>query len=372
VDRKSSRTDGRNDERCPLVSIVIPAFVGSPSQAELLDQTLSTVSAQTCSDYEIIVVDDGSPIDITDIALRWARTIVVRQRNAGPAAARNTGIARSRGRFLIFLDADDHLLPAAVEAGAAALDAHPDCGFAVGPREEMTFEGAPVPWDVPPPPRQTDLYLPLLGFEWYIIPPSSAMFRRELVESIGGFRDPWGADDLDFYLRAARRYRAWCYQSPAITRYRRYSASSSRDGERMLRSVRIVYARQWPLVQGDPEAESAFHAGLNRLTDIFLDCLAENVVDRLRAGNREHAARSARLLARESPDRWRMLLSSTASWAPPGDRDGSAPGRQLLDEMVHVEFEAREGDEAEAYLQQLAEPQRKPGAGRRDRIERVE
>ena len=116
-----------------------------------------------------------------------------------------------------------------------------------------------------------------------------------------------GADDLDFYLRVARRYRAWCYQTPAVTRYRRYSGSSSRDGERMLHSIRAVYERQRALVHGDPEAEAAFERGLRRLTDIFLDCVVENIEDRLRAGDRDRALRSARLLAHESPDRWQAL-----------------------------------------------------------------
>lgn len=62
-------------------------------------------------------------------------------------------------------------------------------------------EGGPVPWSVPPMPRETRLYLTLLAFDWYIIPPASVMFRRAVVEEIGGFRDPWGADDLDFISR---------------------------------------------------------------------------------------------------------------------------------------------------------------------------
>jgi hypothetical protein len=130
------------------------------------------------------------------------------------------------------------------------------------------------------------------------------MFRRELVGAIGGFQDPWGTDDLDFYLRAAREQPAWCYASPAVTRYRRYSESSSRDGERMLRSVRAVYARQWPLVQGNPEAEAAFNIGLARLTSIFQDCLVENVADRVRARRWRGAFRAAALLARENPARF--------------------------------------------------------------------
>lgn len=294
--------------RAPLVSIIIPAYISSPKQAELLDETLSTVAGQTCRDYEVIVVDDGSPLDVVAITARHSSTVTLRQANAGSAVARNTGIAASRGPHLVFLDADDHLLPRALEAGLRRFAEHPECGFVIGRREEMTYEGEPVPWGIAAMPRETQLYNTLLGFDWYIIPPSSAMFRREAVESVGGFRDPWGADDLDFYLRVARNYPGWCYEEPAVTRYRRYSASSSRDGERMLRSIRIVYERQWPLVQGNPDGEAAYHRGLAQLTDIFNDCLVENVEDRMRAGEWRRALRSARLLARESP---RRLVTAT-------------------------------------------------------------
>jgi glycosyltransferase involved in cell wall biosynthesis len=287
----------------PLVSIVIPAYIATPHQAALLAETLDTVAGQGCQDFETVIVDDGSPLAIESIAAGRARTVVLRQSNGGSARARNTGIAASRGRYLIFLDADDHLLGPAIEAGLGALAEHPECGFVVGGREEMTFEGEPVPWAVPGMPRATRLYEILLGFDWYIIPPSSAMFRRNIVDEVGGFRDPWGADDLDFYLRVALRSLGWCYERPAVTRYRRYGASSSRDGERMLNSIRVVYDRQRDVVRGDPALEAAFQRGLKQLTGIFTDCLVENVEDRLKARQWRRAARAAMLLARESPQR---------------------------------------------------------------------
>ena len=287
----------------PLVSIVLAAYVSTPHQEQLLRDTLKTVAAQTCQNFELILVDDGSPMDLRQIAAETPRALFIRQQNAGPALARNNGVRASRGRFFVFLDADDHLLPQALEAGLRELEEHPECGFAVGPREEMTYEGEPVHWSVPPPPSATNLYTVLLGFHWYIIPPSSVMFRREVVDSIGEWRNPWGADDLDYYLRAARKFRARCFQAPAVTRYRRYSASSSRDGARMLHSVRTVYDRQRSVVQGDPEAQAAFHRGLSQLTEIFRDCLAENLRDRLREGRWLAAARAAALLLRESPAR---------------------------------------------------------------------
>jgi glycosyltransferase involved in cell wall biosynthesis len=294
----------------PVVSIVIPCFITTPRQSELLDETLATVAQQSFSDYEVIVVDDGSPVEVRPGGEHLQRFDVVRQPNGGSAVARNTGIGRSRGEFLVFLDADDHLLAPALQAGVEALRADPEAGFAIGPREEMTFEGDPVAWSVSPPPDEADIYASLLAFDWYIIPPSSAMFRRTVVEEAGGFQDPWGADDLDFYLRVARRHRARCYQTPAVTRYRRYSTSSSRDGERMLHSVRAVYARQWPDVCGNPELEAAYHRGLAALTHIFLDCLVENIQERWRAGSREAAMRGSRLLRAESPERWCSLRTA--------------------------------------------------------------
>jgi hypothetical protein len=180
----------------------------------------------------------------------------------------------------------------------------------------MTYEGGPVPWGVPLSPRATDLYNILLGFDWYIIPPSSVMFRRHVVEAIGPWRNPWGADDLDYYLRAARAYRGWCFDEPAVTRYRRYPESSSRDGARMLHSTRAVYARQWPLVQGDLEAEAAHRGGLHKLTEIFRDCLAENLREHLRSGNIRRAVVCAALLVRESP---RRLIAELRRACTPGE-----------------------------------------------------
>ena len=304
----------------PLVSIVVPCYLATAKQAELLDETLDTVDGQTCRDYEIIVVDDGSPLDVEAVCRRHPATVTLRQPNSGSALARNTGIAASRGRFLVFLDADDHLLPSALEAELRAFDQHPGSGFVVGRREEMTFEGEPVPWGIPSLPRDPWLYDILLGFDWYIIPPSSAMFRRDVVEAVGGFRDPWGADDLDFYLRVARRYPCWCFEEPAVTRYRRYSASTSRDGERMLRSIRVVYERQWPLVEGNEKSEAAYHRGLALLTNIFTDCLAENVRDGVRARRWRRALRAAMLLARERSSR--AAAAAIARLAPTHPRSG--------------------------------------------------
>jgi glycosyltransferase involved in cell wall biosynthesis len=286
-----------------MISIIIPAFITTSQQRVLLDETLTTVDEQTRTDYEVLLVDDGSPFDVRSVVEQHPRVRMLQCRNRGPAHARNAGVAASRGSYLVFLDADDHLLPEALDAGRRALDDRPEAGFVVGPREEMTFEGGPVSWPIASPPQRTNLYETLLAFDWYIIPPSSVMFTRDAVAAVGDFRDPWGADDLDFYLRAAWMFPGWCYDAPAVTRYRRYSTSSSRDGERMLRSIRAVYQRQRAIVERNPHLEAAYLRGLARLTDIFVDCLVENVRDRVRAQQWRGALHAAVVLASEKPAR---------------------------------------------------------------------
>ena len=78
----------------------------------------------------------------------------------------------------------------------------------------------------------------------------------------------------------------------------------------MLNSVRTVYGRQWPIDRGNAELEAAYRQGLAALTEIFLDCVAENIQDRLRAGSHDTAVRAAKLLSAEDPRRWASLLRS--------------------------------------------------------------
>ena len=296
------------DRSALLVSVITPCFVSTDAQARLLDETLDTVDAQRGPPVEVLVIDDGSPLDVAPVVARHARARRLRQSNAGPAVARNVGIRESRGDFLVFLDADDHLLPGALAAGLRAFAEAPSSGMVVGRREDMTHEGEPTGFVSDLPPTDKALYLTLLDFDWYIIPPSSCLVRREVAEAVGGFRDPWGADDLDFYLRVVRHGPVHCYAGPPVTRYRRYPTSSSRDGARMLRSVRTVYEREWSFVRGDEAREAAHRLGLARLTDIFQRALIENVEVRLAAGDWDGALAAARLLAHERPQLARETL----------------------------------------------------------------
>ena len=96
------------DKNTVLFSVVIPAY----NRASALAPTLNSVLVQTCQDFEIIVVDDGSTEDIHTVAggLNDTRILVLRQENKGASAARNYGVDHARGKYIAFLDSDDFFL----------------------------------------------------------------------------------------------------------------------------------------------------------------------------------------------------------------------------------------------------------------------
>ena len=98
------------------VSVIIPVY----NAHEFLPEAIKSISAQTFTDFEVIFVDDGSTDRSLDIIKEFkerdARARIVTENNAGPAAARNRGLARARGKYVIFLDADDFYEPPLIES----------------------------------------------------------------------------------------------------------------------------------------------------------------------------------------------------------------------------------------------------------------
>ena len=113
----------------PKFTAVIPAY----NAAATLAPAIRSVQLQTVSDFELIVIDDGSQDETPELARSFCddeRIHVVTQENKGLPGARNAGIARARGRYVGLLDADDMWMPTFLEAMGEALDANPEAGFA--------------------------------------------------------------------------------------------------------------------------------------------------------------------------------------------------------------------------------------------------
>jgi GT2 family glycosyltransferase len=112
----------------PTFTIAMPAY----NSSQTIGAAIRSVLAQTRSDFELIVVDDGSSDDTTAQVARFEdeRVRLLRQENSGPGAARNLAIIAGRGRYVSMLDSDDLWLPSYLESMAAVLDVHPDVGLA--------------------------------------------------------------------------------------------------------------------------------------------------------------------------------------------------------------------------------------------------
>jgi glycosyltransferase involved in cell wall biosynthesis len=218
------------------ISVVIPAY----NRAGLIGETLRSLFNQTLPATEIIVVDDGSTDSTAEAAesefavfsrqlagnARIPEFKVIRQANAGPGAARNRGLAESKGEFIHFFDSDDIAAPNKHEVQVRALQ-ESGADIAYGPwvkgriavveklqsekadtLKPATSHPSPVTWHFVPEGHvlqqkglpQGDLIKELLT-RWSVVP-HACMFRRSIVEKIGGFPDDmFVAEDQLVFLR---------------------------------------------------------------------------------------------------------------------------------------------------------------------------
>jgi glycosyltransferase involved in cell wall biosynthesis len=174
----------------PLVSVVVPVFDG----AAFLGEALASVAAQTYAPVETIVVDDGSRDASAEIAARAPRVRLLRQANAGVAAARNRGVREASGEVLAFLDQDDRFTPDKLARQLAALLADPGLGFCLA-HQRLFLDGVTSP---PSWVRPQWLAAPIAG-----ILPGTLVVRRSAFDRIGPFLESEPvSSDSDWFMRA--------------------------------------------------------------------------------------------------------------------------------------------------------------------------
>lgn len=174
------------------VSIVVPCY----NAGEFLVEAVESALAQSSPDVEVVIVDDGSDDPATLRILgeaSWPRTRIIRQENAGPAAARNRGIREAAGDYILPLDADDLLDPSYIEKAVVVLDANPSVGIVYC--KAMKFGAEQGPWELP----AYALSELAIGNVIFV----SAMFRRSDWELVGGFDEQlrFGIEDYDFWIK---------------------------------------------------------------------------------------------------------------------------------------------------------------------------
>jgi len=226
-----------------LVSVIIPAY----RAAQCIAATLDSLLAQTFTDYETILVNDGSPDTVAlERALEPYRDRITYfcQENQGPSAARNTAIRAARGKYIAPLDADDLWAPEHLAAQLAVLEADPSI--------DMVYADARIFGDVPEAGRTVMELSPSAGevtFERLVTRQCTvhlcvSVCRRETLLRAGPF-DPalQRGEDIDMWLRIARLGGRIAYQRRVLGHYRRHAGSLSADPVAMLEAFLTVLAK---------------------------------------------------------------------------------------------------------------------------------
>jgi GT2 family glycosyltransferase len=249
------------------VSVVIPTY----NRAAFLPAAVESVRAQTHACDEILIVDDGSVDDTEEVVSRLGGPInYLRQRNAGPGAARNRGIAAARGDLVAFLDTDDRWLPSKIECQIELFKRDPALALVgadmsiedavTGERVDSNFarRGVKALFDElgGRPVHQAPRRLLELNF----INTSTALVRRDVLAEVGGFdtRLRFG-EDLELWLRIAARHPVACV--PSVQEIRIEHASNvTKSVEPMLQGyVRMAEViREWargPMISWGMDAD---------------------------------------------------------------------------------------------------------------------
>ena len=227
--------------------MIVPAYNAS---AHIRDAIRSALD-QTHDSLEVLVVDDGSTDDTAAVVERIARgdgrVRLIRQANAGVAAARNAGIAAARGLYVAPLDADDLWYPEKLAAQVDRMEqGGPGMGMVyswwVSVDETATIRGSSFPCRAEGNVALSLLYVNFIGNA------SVPLFRRDAVEQVGGYdaslraRDAQGCEDWDLSLRVAARYDTGVAPGHHVG-YRQRPGSMSMNVAEMARSYDAVVDR---------------------------------------------------------------------------------------------------------------------------------
>lgn len=216
----------------PEISVIIPAHIRSPQQLQWLNEAIDSVNHQSFQDTEIVVVDDASPVGfVSDFRL---------SEKSGPGVARNAGVEKSRGQWLVFLDADDRLSPFAL---ADMYAQRCECGVVYG---DVEFIGDQTGY-MQLPEFTTDQLKRLNGPL-----PITALHHRSAFESVGGFAiDLNGLEDIEYWIRLAKIGICGKHINAAMLEYRKHNASRtesilvpSTEGRRIVSPALVDKIRQ--------------------------------------------------------------------------------------------------------------------------------
>ena len=215
------------------VAVIIPCF----EQGRYLESAVRSALDQSKRPYEILVIDDGGSEDLQSIVGKFSQARLLRQGNRGLAAARNLGLRTATSDKLIFLDADDQLLPNAISAGLSCFADHGGAAFVYGGFQEVRADKSKT--------RFVDMRdrRDLLRCNWVAMI-ATAMFDRKKLLEAGGFDQTLGmCEDWDAYLRLSRDH-GFASHPEIVAIYHKHGSNMSDDVPQLVRWIDEVRARE--------------------------------------------------------------------------------------------------------------------------------
>ena len=260
----------------PLVSVVVPTH----NRAELLARSLRSVAEQDYSRLEVVVVDDASTDETPAVVERFTRSLGAKgvsvrslrlEVNAGPAAARNRGVAAAEGSLLTFLDSDDMLEKTFVSTVAGLLERYPQCILAFCGTWKIDADDKKLGPLEPAPPGDAPegvLHAPFDRLaQRELFQTSGVVLRREAFEDAGGFDETLRySEDTDLWWRLAKSA-DFAYTAHRLVCHRLHPHNVTKNEEALVDSIR-VHLRHLADVR-DPVSRAA-HLGRIQRRQILL------------------------------------------------------------------------------------------------------
>lgn len=294
-----------DQEHIPSVSIITPAYNAEP----YLEETIDSALGQSFSDFELLIVDDGSRDGTLAVArglaARDPRVHVMATPNRGASAARNTAMERARAPFFALLDSDDTWSKDYLAEQLSLLQRFPEVSIVTANaiNHGGRLDGKPF-WPTTSGNRTLTLREILEEEDAVCI---MSMFRRQAFDTIGGFDSRFnGNEDYHFWIRAAHAGFVILQNRTPLGQYRRRTGSLSADERRMLGGMMSVLKEAEDLCAGCPAECAAIRRQLHRFrTDLTAAELRESL-------QRRDAANAAQFLRALSTLRGSWILSAAA------------------------------------------------------------
>lgn len=219
----------------PKITVIIPTY----NRIDYLKKTIDSVMMQSFQDFEIMVIDDGSPNTLTeDLCNEYAKVTYIRIENSGgPAKPRNTGIKHAKGEYIAFVDDDDIWLPEKLEKQVKVLENNPDFGLVhsfcnvIDAEDVLTGEVVGKPGDDSV--KHGDVSMRMIG-NWTIMMPTP-LVRKKVIDKNGFFNEniPGTFADVEYWVRASFETKFY-YINEALVNYRVHEQNMSNDKQKYI------------------------------------------------------------------------------------------------------------------------------------------